>query len=91
MAIEIKRLTVQLEAQYNLFLEDSSMAMFYHSLQYRNFLRSILDDVDDCYFCAFHNDELIAILPLFIKKGVYGSVINSLPFYGSHGGIVFKE
>ena len=38
---------------------------------------------------AFKRNHIIeAILPLLLKKGKYGNVINSLPFFGSNGGIL---
>ena len=67
---------------------DSKISKFNHSLIYRKFLQNILPDCEDRYLCAFEEDTLVGVLPLFIKRGSYGAVINSLPFYGSHGGIV---
>jgi len=34
------------------------------------------------------DDSILAILPLMIKTGCYGKVVNSLPYYGSNGGIL---
>ena len=31
---------------------------------------------------------MVGALPLFIKYGKFGPVINSLPFFGSHGGLL---
>ncbi len=37
-----------------------------------------------------NKNKIIGFLPLFSKSGPYGDVINSLPFFGSNGGIISK-
>tara|TARA_Y100001980_G_C14521514_1_gene296830 strand:- start:191 stop:1255 length:1065 start_codon:yes stop_codon:yes gene_type:complete len=88
MSIEIKPLTSDLEPAYDRLLQKSPNAMFNHSLLYRNFLNEFLKESQDRYLCAFENNKLRAVLPLFTKDGPAGVVVNSLPFYGSHGGII---
>lgn len=34
------------------------------------------------------NGEISGVLPLLSKNGAFGKVYNSLPFYGSHGGVI---
>ena len=65
--------------------------MFTHSLKFRNFLRTTLDGAEDHYFCAFRDGELVAALPTFLKRGKFGNICNSLPFYGSHGGCLHLD
>tara|TARA_Y100000591_G_C21830439_1_gene699236 strand:+ start:1048 stop:2112 length:1065 start_codon:yes stop_codon:yes gene_type:complete len=88
MQIEIKPLTSNLEFAYDRLLQKSPSAMFNHSLLYRDFLRLILKDSEDRYLCAFEDNQMRAALPVFIKHDSIGAVVNSLPFFGSHGGIV---
>lgn len=90
MAIEIKTLNLDTEDDYRKFLLDAPAAMFNHSLKYRKLLRQVLIDAEDHYLLAYEAGELTAALPLFIKQGPLGPVVNSLPFYGSHGGLVSK-
>ena len=90
MSIEIKVLNSNTEADYRQLLVAAPAAMFNHSLRYRKFLQKILSDAEDHYLLAFEAGELIAALPLFLMHGHLGSVVNSLPFYGSHGGVVAK-
>ncbi len=91
MLIEVKQLSTQYEAAYEQLLSHSRMAMFNHSLKYRKFLNRIIPGSTDYYLCAFCDGQLLATLPIFIKHGRFGTVVNSLPFYGSHGGIVSRE
>jgi hypothetical protein len=64
------------------------MAMFTHSLRFRRFLIEMLEEADDQYLCAFDGSELVGVLPAFSRQGPAGAVLNSLPFFGSHGGVV---
>jgi len=91
MTIEIKVLNPNTEADYRQLLANAPAAMFNHSLLYRKFLQKILIDAEDHYLLAYEAGELMAALPLFLKHGYLGSVVNSLPFYGSHGSVVAKS
>lgn len=64
--------------------------MVYWSLEYRDFLKRVLPDARDFYLIARREDESIAgALPTFISSpGQHGPLLNSLPFYGSHGGLI---
>lgn len=90
MAIDIRVLSSETEGDYQKLLMDSPAAMFNHSLRYREFLRKTLSDAQDHYLLAYEADELLGAIPLFYKDGPFGVVVNSLPFYGSHGGVVTK-
>ena len=51
----------------------------------------MLQEVLDCqahYLIAHDTCRIHAVLPLMIKNGTWGKVINSLPYYGSNGGIL---
>jgi hypothetical protein len=80
-------LEANLEASYEAFLSRHELASVYYSLKYRNFLKQLLS-AKDHYLVAVENGEIHGILPLLYKDGFLGRVYNSLPFYGSHGGIV---
>lgn len=81
----------ELQEHYEQLLFDSPVSMFNHSLKYRKFLKKILLDSEDHYLCCMEHNKIIAVLPLFIKNGPYGRVVNSLPFFGSHGGFVYRD
>jgi len=91
MSFKITEYSAAYEADYNRLMTESPVGMFNHSLPYRAFLQSILPGTENHYFCAFDDDELVAALPVFVKTGIYGAVVNSLPFYGSHGGIIYRQ
>jgi len=91
MRIIISELNSDREKSYEELLAEAPMSMLYHSLKYRNFLADILEGAYARYLLAYDGGVLVAALPAFIKKGPYGTVVNSLPFYGSHGSIIFRK
>lgn len=88
MQIEVQKLTDETESAYAAFLSQVPNSMIYHSLEYRNFLRRILPGAQDDYLIAFRNHEAVGIMPVFSLKGPQGTIVNSLPFYGSHGSFI---
>jgi hypothetical protein len=73
---------------FDQFVRDCEFSLFYHSLKYKNFLDSILEGSESKYLLAVKDGEITSALPLFVKKSEIGLVVNSLPFFGSHGSII---
>jgi hypothetical protein len=85
--MELLLFNKSLEKEYNEFLDLYSDATCYATLKYKNFLKEILN-CDEEYYVVMDNNKIIGVLPLLKKSGKYGDVYNSLPFFGSHGGIL---
>lgn len=91
MALELTKLTAAHEAAYEDLLQICPWAMLYHSLDYRRFLKDYLPSTaEDHYMLAFEGGVLVGALPCFLMDGPLGSVLNSLPFFGSHGGVLLR-
>ena len=88
MTIEVLSLDAAGEAAYATVVERSEHAMLYHSLKYRAFLRLIAPEANDEYLVGFEDGVPMAALPSLSLDGPYGRVANSLPFFGSHGGLI---
>jgi hypothetical protein len=88
MSLEIVALSAEHEAAYAEVVARSDHAMLYHGLRYRDFLHALIPDARDGYLVAYQNGSPTAGLPSLSRPGPYGRVANSLPFYGSHGGVV---
>ena len=73
--------------EYESFLLSCKHSLFYHSTKYKDFLEDLLN-CESKYLLAYENGKIVAALPLMIKDGSLGKVVNSLPYYGSHGGIL---
>lgn len=91
MALELAKLDIRNEEAYGELLNECPWAMVYHSLKYRRFLKEFLPSTaSDHYLLAFDAKTLVGALPTFLMEGPFGSVLNSLPFFGSHGSILLK-
>jgi len=88
--MEVKILTKKDHNNYVNFLNELNQFLFYYSLEYKKFICSILK-CKSIYLIAKKNEKIEGALPLMIKDGNLGKIINSLPFYGSHGGILYKN
>lgn len=89
--LHIEELTHTTEPAYEDFVSSHSDGLIYYSLAYRNLLRRTLGP-DDRYLIAFEGDRVAGVLPVFAHNSPeLGEVVNSLPFYGSHGGVLTNE
>ena len=74
--------------QYEEYLLNNHSAMIYYSLKFKKFLKKQTDSSAQYYIAVDEHNNINGILPLMLKDGPLGIVINSLPFYGSNGGIL---
>ncbi len=67
------------------FLDGREDALIYYTPKYRSFLLDLLGC--GCgYIGAWQDGSLTGLLPIMERRGPFGTVLNSLPYYGSHGG-----
>lgn len=84
-------LTDDYEEGYTDMLHNCSEAMFNHSIPYRNLLADFLA-CKHHYIVAMEGDEVVGAIPAFLKENTkYGNILNSLPFFGSHGGVLVRS
>jgi hypothetical protein len=86
--LNCKLMTEKDEELYEELVRSRTDSLFYHSIKFRNLLKNFVGE--DCYLLGFHGKELIAAIPAFMRKNDHGNVINSLPFWGSNGGIIVR-
>ncbi|MBX3486364.1 MAG: GNAT family N-acetyltransferase [Candidatus Paracaedibacteraceae bacterium] len=86
MKIEI--LTPEYYSEYESFLQSQPDSLLYHSIKYKNFLEDLLNCQSHYVLIKNSDHTIIAALPLMIKQGSLGPIINSLPYYGSNGGMI---
>jgi hypothetical protein len=80
-----------MENDYTDMLLNCAEAMFFHSVQYRNVLTDTVS-AEPYYFIAIENGRIVGALPSFLKiNNRYGNILNSLPFFGSHGGFLVRS
>lgn len=74
--------------QYLEFCNKFDDLMVYHTWKFREFLVDLLGCQPRYLGVASEAGELQAVLPLMELDGPMGKVLNSLPFYGSYGGVL---
>ena len=88
MAITITTLSPRWEPAYRAFLAANDQALIHASVEYGNFLGQVVDG-ERVTFLAIDGERIVGALPLMIcTRSEIGTVVNSLPWYGSHGGCV---
>ncbi len=76
---------------YEVFLLSNSQNLLYASIKYKFFLEEILDCKSEYWLVKDKNNNIKGVLPLMYKDGKLGRIYNSLPFYGSNGGIITQD
>jgi hypothetical protein len=80
------------EGLYRDFIDRQKNILVYYSVEYKKVLDDTLSGSISKYFICLFGDKIIAVLPSFESPNSdLGSVLNSLPFYGSNGGIVIDD
>lgn len=66
--------------------------LIYYTPQYRRFLLAVLGSSCRCFYrVARRGDETSGIMPLLGSQSALGLVLNSLPFFGSNGGVLAAD
>ena len=84
---EVVLLAAGEEDAYEGFVHAHPQALLYHSLRFRDFLVDLLG-CQPRYAVAYAGGDIQGVLPVMSTDGPYGTVLNSLPYYGSNGGIL---
>lgn len=69
------------------FVGNHPHALLYHSVRFRDFLVELLG-CEPRYAVATLDGRIQGVLPLMSATGPHGRVLNSLPYFGSNGGIL---
>ena len=83
-------LTEDNEQEYTDFLNECESATFTHSLPFRNLLADALS-IEQYYVVAKERGEIVGAIPLFLRRSKLGNILNSLPFFGAHGGFLVAD
>lgn len=83
----IELLQSEMLAAYDQYLLGRDDSILYYSSQYMRLLESLLN-CEPHYLIALDGADIRGVLPLMILKTSQGKVYNSLPYYGSNGGIL---
>ncbi|MGA6826586.1 GNAT family N-acetyltransferase [Nitrospira sp. NS4] len=75
------------EPAYNAFLLGIEDSLLYYSVRYKSFLQDLLG-CEAQYWLAWEGERVTGVLPVMWRDGPYGRILNSLPYYGSNGGVL---
>ncbi len=85
--MRIVQLSDKYHNDYQAFLLSIEQSLLYYSVPYKSFLEELLGCRSQ-YWLALEDNQIAGVLPLMEKDGPYGRVVNSLPYYGSNGGVL---
>ena len=88
--MKIVEYTNEYQNKYENFLTLQKNTLFFYSIKYIHFLEELLNAKNETLLVV-KEEKILAILPLLSKVGIYGKVLNSLPFYGSNGFIIATD
>jgi hypothetical protein len=71
-------------------LNRSSEATVYHQKAYVDILAEHLE-AESFYIGVFKGEKLVGAMPFILKRSPLGNIINSNPYFGSHGGPVSDD
>jgi len=88
--VKIEVLCAATKEAYDKYLLTKSCSLFYYSSKYKDFLKDLLR-CEDKYLLAVDGGRIRGILPLMYSGRDKGRIYNSLPYYGSNGGIISDD
>lgn len=85
MTVEVTELTTSHEPAYERFVAGHPDALISYSLGYRDLLAGMLG-CQPHYAVALRDRAIVGVMPLMSLDGAMGTVLNSMPYFGSSGG-----
>jgi hypothetical protein len=86
--VKVTLLPPAMEGAYERFVSSHPESAIYASLAYRTFLRTATG-ASDRYLVAVDGETIVGVLPALLQQDHgRGAVLNSLPFFGSFGGVL---
>ena len=90
MTLVLEPLADGSSGDYDAFLSELDGSLLYYSIAYRSFLQDLLG-CKPRYWMAREDGRVTGILPVMESDGPFGRVLNSLPYYGSNGGVLARS
>ena len=79
------------ESAYSEFVDQSETSLLFQSLPYLKLIQELTSSKQETLLAVDDEGSIVGVLPLLSLSGRYGTVLNSLPYYGSNGGIISKD
>lgn len=88
--VSVTLLRPEHELAYERFVVSHPHVLVFYTLRYRDLLCELLG-CSPRYAIALRGERIVGVLPLMEKDGLYGRVLNSLPYFGSNGGALTSD
>ena len=86
--MRICKLNYDYFSKYDEYVRSHKQGLFYYSIKFKQFIEQICNVKSHYLIAIDENNDISGVMPLMIKDGVMGQIINSLPYYGSNGGVL---
>ena len=88
--IRVEKLTPAFGRRYQKFLRSDPTCLVYASLEFRDFLLKAVGGTSTVLMALDEQDQIVGTLCYFVSCSSFGTVINSMPWYGSHGSCIVR-
>lgn len=88
MTYTLEQLNEGNEEEYSAFINGFEDSSLYASLPYRNLIEAFTKAQPYYFIAKNEKDIIVGVLPIFMHVSDEGNILNSLPFYGSNGGVI---
>ncbi|MFN2613019.1 MAG: hypothetical protein ABR536_06600, partial [Solirubrobacterales bacterium] len=85
MEVGVGYLSTEGESAYSRYVGSHPDALISYTLPYRNMLVELLGG-QARYAVALREGAVVGVMPLMSTTGAFGTILNSLPYFGSNGG-----
>src|SRR5262245_12504754 len=89
--ISVERISPHNHPAYKEFVAACDASLLYHSPEYLSALAKILVEAQAITFAAYDAGEIVGTLTAFLMSNGSVRVLNSLPYFGSHGDILLRR
>jgi hypothetical protein len=91
MTIEVKLLEPDDGGAYDVFVASCSACLIYNTRTYLRFLSSVLKDCLPIVFVGRRDGNIVGSIACMLSSAEIGVVLNSLPYFGSHGDVLISD
>jgi len=88
---KVRKLQSSDEASYANFVDRSEGSLLFQSLSYLKLIRELTSSQQETLLAVDKEGSIKGVLPLLSVTGEFGTVYNSLPYYGSNGGLISQD
>jgi GNAT acetyltransferase-like protein len=88
--VQVLGLSREWEVRWDEFVTTHPAGLLYHSLRFRSLVTDLLGCRAD-YALAVRDGTVTGVMPLLASEGRYGTVLNSLAYFGSPGGVLAAD